>query len=231
VAQGKSAMVGRAATFGAFATLLAGPTFLTMLISGVWHGAGYMFVVWGLMHGLYLSINHAWRLFGGRLLGRSAAVFSQRWPGFVLTFLAVVVAMVFFRSANGTAAGSILQGMFGLHGIGLPQSLFGPLASVAARSGGWLHVSSEISATDLVAASGWVLALLAVAWLLPNTLQVLERFAPGLSAPREAAFQAGWLRRALVWSPTLVWAGAVGLLVAIAAVRLGGQGEFLYWQF
>jgi D-alanyl-lipoteichoic acid acyltransferase DltB (MBOAT superfamily) len=231
MAQGKNAMVGRAATFGAFASLLAGPTILTMLVSGVWHGAGYMFVAWGVLHGLYLSVNHAWRLFGTRLFGRAAAVFSRWWPGFVLTFLAVVVAMVFFRSANGTAAGSILQGMFGLHGIGLPQALFGPVASLAARTGGWLHVSSEMSATDLMAASAWVLALLAVAWLLPNTLQVLERFAPGLSAPREAAFQAGWLRRALVWSPTLAWAGVVGVLAAIATVRLGGQGEFLYWQF
>ena len=121
--------------------------------------------------------------------------------------------------------------MFGLNGIGLPQALFGPIASLAARTGGWLHVSNEMSATDLVAALGWLLALLAVAWLLPNTLQVLERFSPGLSAAREAAFQVGWLRRALRWSPTLAWAAAVGALAAVAVIRLGGPGEFLYWQF
>ena len=231
MARGKRALIGRATTFGAFASLLAGPTILTMLVSGVWHGAGYMFVVWGLLHGVYLTINHAWRIFGARRFPRAAAVLAWRWPGWLLTFFAVVVAMVFFRAAHGGAAASILQGMFGLHGIGLPQALFDPLSSIAARTGGWLHASTEMSATDLIAALAWVLGLLAIALLLPNTLQVLSRFEPGLSMPRETDFQVAWFRRTLVWAPSLGWAAALGGLAAFAVVRLGGRGEFLYWQF
>lgn len=231
VARGQKAMMGRATTVGAFLTLLAGPTMLTMLVSGVWHGAGYLFVVWGLLHGLFVSVNHAWRLFAPRHVPRAAALLSRSAPGFVLTFLAVVAAMVFFRSANGAAARSILEGMLGLHGIGLPQALFAPIASLAARTGGWLHASSEMSATDLVSATAWVIGLLGVAWLLPNSLQVLERFTPGLATPREPAFQPAGLRRLLVWSPTLAWAAAIGVLAAVSVARLGGQGEFLYWQF
>jgi D-alanyl-lipoteichoic acid acyltransferase DltB (MBOAT superfamily) len=231
VARGKSVMAGRSTTVVTFASLLAAPTLLTMLVSGVWHGAGYMFVLWGLLHGVYLTVNHAWRIFGTRLFGGAAVELVRGWPSFVLTFLAVAVAMVFFRSTNAAAAESILTGMLGLHGIGLPERLFAPVAWLAARAGGWLHVSSEISATDLVAAWGWLVALLGVAWLLPNTLQVLERFAPGLSASRDTAFQLRRLRVALTWSPTLTWAAAVGLLAALCVVRMGGQSEFLYWQF
>ena len=50
------------ATLGTFIYLVAFPMLLTMLVSGIWHGAGYTFIVWGLLHGCYLTINHAWRL-------------------------------------------------------------------------------------------------------------------------------------------------------------------------
>ena len=50
----------------AFLHVLAFPTITTMLISGLWHGAGYTFLLWGLLHGLYLVVNHAWRQYGPR---------------------------------------------------------------------------------------------------------------------------------------------------------------------
>ncbi len=230
MARGKGAIGGRRTTVGAFLSLLAGPTLLTMFVSGVWHGAGYMFVLWGLLHGVYLCINHAWRFFGSRSSeGRTHRV--ERWfPGFLLTFLSVVVAMVVFRSATPAAAKSILEGMLGFHGIGLPEALFNPLASLAAHSGGFVHVSTEISATDLVGALGWVIALLIVALAMPNTLQILERYAPALSAPRSTT-EIGWLRRTLVWTPSLIWALGLGVLACVAVFELGGQSEFLYWQF
>ena len=68
------------------------------------------------------------------------------------------------------------------------------------------------------------------ALLLPNTLQILERYTPALTAPRPA-FEIGWLRRVLVWTPSLAWAAGLGALACLAVFRLGGQSEFLYWQF
>ncbi len=53
-------------TMYAFFSVLAWPTLATMLLSGVWHGAGYTFLLWGLLHGLYLIVNHAWRQYGPR---------------------------------------------------------------------------------------------------------------------------------------------------------------------
>jgi hypothetical protein len=120
--------------------------------------------------------------------------------------------------------------MLGLHGIGLPQALLDRVASLAARSGGFVHLSTEISATDLIAATGWLIALLAGALGLPNTLQILERFPPALSAPRPSV-EIGWLRRAMVWTPSLTWAAPLGVLACVAVYRIGGQSEFLYWQF
>ena len=89
---------------------------LTMLLGGLWHGAAWTFVVWGGLHGLYLQINHSWRhlvensaLLGGLVARHSRTVALLGWA---LTFLAVVVAWVFFRAETFTAAIHLLSGMF-----------------------------------------------------------------------------------------------------------------------
>ena len=57
----RSVLSGRKFEPSAFIVLLALPTLFTMFMSGLWHGAGYLFIAWGLLHGVYLVINHAWR--------------------------------------------------------------------------------------------------------------------------------------------------------------------------
>lgn len=88
--------------------------FLTMLLGGLWHGAGWTFVVWGGLHGVFIVINHQWR----RLKIKLPTVLS--W---LLTIICVTVAWVFFRAESFSDALYIVQAMFGLHG--LPQSLAG----------------------------------------------------------------------------------------------------------
>jgi alginate O-acetyltransferase complex protein AlgI len=82
---------------------------ITMLLGGLWHGAAWTFVAWGALHGLYLCINHAWINYGPPTparLARPAGIFA-----FLLTFLAVVVAWVFFRADSLASALSVLARM------------------------------------------------------------------------------------------------------------------------
>src|SRR5690606_3194651 len=90
--------------------------FLTMLLGGLWHVAAWTFVAWGSLHGLYLIANHLWRGAGLRLPGM---------VGWSATFLAVVVAWVFFRAPDFPTAGNLLQSMAGAGGLGLPFSVLG----------------------------------------------------------------------------------------------------------
>jgi alginate O-acetyltransferase complex protein AlgI len=48
---------------GGFAALVAGPTLVTMGLAGVWHGAGTQYLIFGLLHGFYIVVNHAMRTF------------------------------------------------------------------------------------------------------------------------------------------------------------------------
>lgn len=78
---------------------------ITMLLGGLWHGAGWTFVIWGGLHGIYLVINHSWRKNNIKL----PAFFS--W---LLTFICVVIAWVFFRATDVDNAFLILKAMCGL---------------------------------------------------------------------------------------------------------------------
>jgi alginate O-acetyltransferase complex protein AlgI len=82
---------------------------MTMVLGGFWHGAAWTFVVWGALHGAYLCVNHAWNRFGPKVApryGRAADI-----AGFILTFIVVVVAWVFFRADTLSAAIYVLSRM------------------------------------------------------------------------------------------------------------------------
>ena len=80
--------------------------FFTFLLGGIWHGAGWTFVIWGALHGLMLSVNNLWR-----------KLQSRRLPlvlGWALTILGVHIAWVFFRAPDAISAFSMLHAMLGL---------------------------------------------------------------------------------------------------------------------
>src|SRR5262249_36614181 len=113
-------------TVGSFATLIAVPTIATMFLSGVWHGAGWQFVIFGLLHGSYLTINHAWRTVKSRYgLPKDGNSFVRNAVATLITFACVTVALVFFRSADVPSALKLTSGMAGLNGLAIHPTLTG----------------------------------------------------------------------------------------------------------
>jgi D-alanyl-lipoteichoic acid acyltransferase DltB (MBOAT superfamily) len=82
---------------------------ITMVLGGLWHGAAWTFVVWGALHGVYICVNHAWSNYGPAVAPRFARVANA--AASILTFLAVVVAWVFFRSDRMSTAWLVLAKM------------------------------------------------------------------------------------------------------------------------
>jgi alginate O-acetyltransferase complex protein AlgI len=82
---------------------------VTMLLGGLWHGAAWTFVAWGALHGAYLCVNHAWSNYGPAVAPRFARVANA--AAFVLTFVSVVVAWVFFRADSISSATFVLSRM------------------------------------------------------------------------------------------------------------------------
>jgi alginate O-acetyltransferase complex protein AlgI len=83
----------------------------TMLVGGLWHGAGWNFVLWGGVHGLMIAIN---RYFSDSALSQSRI---PRAAGIATTFLCVVLAWVLFRASSLEAAVAMYRSLLGLGGI------------------------------------------------------------------------------------------------------------------
>jgi len=100
-------------------------TMFTMGLCGLWHGAGWTFVVWGLMHGVGLLVCRAW---------------SERGPpmptavSWAITFTFVMIGWVLFRAPDFATATNMLAGMAGAGGFasGLDKPLL--IAAAAAIS-------------------------------------------------------------------------------------------------
>jgi len=227
-ARGLPGVVGRKTTVGAFVYLLGFPILLTMFMSGLWHGAGYLFIIWGLVHGILLTINHAWRLIVPRLWPDNASY--NRWMtpiGFVLTFLSWTVTMVLFRSPTIGAAAILLKGMIGQNGVALPSFIYDHLGGLA----GWLHQLGVASETmDVKGLIKWIAYLMFIALACPNSLQILAAYEPALGV-RPSKGEQGFIVRVIEWRPSLPWAIGVSAIAVMGIYFIGGQSEFLYWQF
>jgi alginate O-acetyltransferase complex protein AlgI len=183
---------------------------VTMLVGGLWHGAGWTFVVWGGLHGLFLIVNHGWIKLTKRLpgLSRAAETPAYAMASLTLTQLCVVVAWVFFRADSIGTANSVLRAMYGL-----TPALANP--------------SSLVSRIDFgLIAVGYLVCL-----ALPNVNELFRYNKVGLDTYR---LPRPWSLSRTYWTMSARWAVATAALFAIALVAILVVGEgtpFLYFQF
>ena len=91
----------------------------TMLLGGLWHGAGWNFVIWGGLHGIYLVIHQLFTSLSGRLGILRDCLLLKTFSRLV-TFVAVCFAWVFFRAPDISVSMSVIYGMAGFNGVGSP---------------------------------------------------------------------------------------------------------------
>jgi len=187
---------------------------ITMLLGGLWHGAGWTFVVWGGLHGVFLIINHGWRRLctGFGWQGSGAA---YRIAGWALTFAAVTLAWVFFRADTFPGALAMLRGMAGLNDV-LPSLGWTDGAVIADQEVGrrtWR----------------WIGAALVIALAMPNVYQLMRRYHPALGVPGKRYTLPGGMRPA--WRMTAPWAIGSAMLALAAFLMLTQVSEFLYFRF
>jgi D-alanyl-lipoteichoic acid acyltransferase DltB (MBOAT superfamily) len=196
---------------------------LTMLLGGLWHGAGWNFLIWGGLHGLYLCANHLWQAWrGAHTKALAAKGYAKAFPAWVLkgfswaiTFFAVVIAWVFFRARTADGAWQMLGGLFGFEA-----------GSSAYVSPGILRLMDLPLLVGegrlLLIGGGGVVLALAIALGLPNVPQLF-----GYREYRRAPEPAALLR----WRPNAAWALLSALALAISLFGMWQRLEFLYFQF
>ncbi len=157
---------------------------LSMLLIGLWHGAGWNFVFWGGIHGFLLMINHQWRRLNVQLPK------AMNWG---LTFLCVTICWVFFRAESLHDALAVLTSMVDVGNIVLPAKNakeLGFLQSVGISFAPWMMQ------VHLEKALGTLAALLLVLRFLPNPIELMK-----------TSFRPDWK-----WSVAVALSLAVGIL-------------------
>jgi alginate O-acetyltransferase complex protein AlgI len=223
-------------TWGAFCKVIAAPTLVTMLLSGLWHGAGNQFLLFGLLHGAALVVNHAWRLVRPRIWPDTAHYHRTTKPiAWLLTFLLVTVALTWFHAASVAAGGNVVLGMAGLHGLLLPDAL---ATSVPAVGAVLRRLSIGFIADDMGGLGmlyGWIAVLLTIALVPPNILEMLRSWQPAVTMPAVASLGRldlwSGLAPRLQFSLTPIWAVATAVILTLGVLGVNRVSEFLYWQF
>jgi len=196
--------------------------FITMLLGGIWHGAGWNFVIWGALHGFYLTANHGWRRIAPAGLETAAAYRLAAWT---LTMLAVVVGWVFFRAPTLEVAMRMIAGMAGLNGVALPQALEMRLGGLATSLEAMGVTFSMVGGAAFVLSWTWIVVLFILACFFPNSQELMGRFKPVIDAA-----PAGQARR-LLWKPDAGWAFGAAIVAVGGVLALTRVSEFLYFQF
>jgi len=86
---------------------------ITMFLGGLWHGAGWTFIFWGVLHGVFICINHLWR---------KTKIQLPKFINWLLTFNAVNLAWIFFRANSFESAMNIVKAMFDVNRFVVPHS-------------------------------------------------------------------------------------------------------------
>jgi alginate O-acetyltransferase complex protein AlgI len=182
----------------------------TMLLGGLWHGASWVFVLWGAMHGAMLVVNHSLaRLLPQLRLPHGLAV--------LLTFLAVVFAWVPFRA----------------EALGKSLAMWGKMIDIPALADEISVSISSVGLAPLTNMAAWLadehgltwcglaIAALAIVWRAPNTNELTDQMEARLANPSE--------NQGLM----IVWMTLAGLAFGCSTLMSssGRISEFLYFQF
>lgn len=184
---------------------------LTFLIGGIWHGAGWNFLFWGLLHGVGLVSQRLFGQFFPRLPRMVA------WP---LTFGYVNLAWVFFRAPSWGEAIQIVKGLFGFSGILESQDLqaLRTLAVQALNAG---------SAWSGLARQAWHMLAVQTASISPLVGLVLLAFFPVVFWASNSTERAERLETS--FSAALLAAGL--LAVTLCVMLSANDSQFLYFEF
>jgi alginate O-acetyltransferase complex protein AlgI len=202
-----SRKIPQSSIFGSDLIIYGTGILVTWMLTGLWHGAGWTFVFWGCLHAVYLIINRILKkpkkkFFKTIGISEKRAVVAICYQ--FLTFLAVTVAWVYFRSNEFSSANRIITGMAGFNGIMTSNTEFDGLLII------------------LFAA--------VIVFFMPNTQEILYDFKIGLDTYGQPAFRP---REKFVLKFNLKFSIIIAVILAICIIFVQSvqKMEFIYNDF
>jgi len=195
--------------------------FLTMLLGGIWHGAGWTFAIWGMLHGIYLVINHAWRKLRKDIFKWSEHVgFFEVVVARIFTLLAIIVGWVYFRADSVSGANHLMLTMLGNNGISLPTSMqayTGVLTTHLQNFGFIFQGMFGGSSANFGEGMKWIILMLIISIAMPNTQQIISNKSMSIIG--------------IIMKFPYVIGLSFGIGLYYISTKLSAEAEFLYFNF
>lgn len=190
-------------------------TVASMTLCGLWHGAGWHFILWGVVHGILLVINHLWRKLPVSAQLDNSKIFHL--SSILLTYTAVTASMVLSRAPDLATANMLYSAMANVGELHWGHHLHQPVISDLCRS-------FSISIDPMWKLLPVMIFLQAWVWLMPNLQQLM--------LGQEYATTATSVHRSwLLWKPDARWSLLTALAFVAAFLAMYQTGEFIYFQF
>jgi D-alanyl-lipoteichoic acid acyltransferase DltB (MBOAT superfamily) len=186
----------RKGSFRTYSNLLA-----TFVLGGLWHGAGWTFIFWGLLHGIALAVHRLWK---------SLNFTMNKYLAWFITFNFVNIAWVFFRAKEWEDAVKVLEGMFGFNGVVVTKQFanmfnyINPLNDFFILKGGALQAFITIYVLEFIAVGFIVISL-------KNSNEIIKN--------------------GMIFSFKYFLCFGVLLGIALLYMNLSSGSEFLYFNF
>jgi D-alanyl-lipoteichoic acid acyltransferase DltB (MBOAT superfamily) len=199
---------------------------IVMTVSGVWHGAGLGFILWGALNGFWLWCNYASARFH-KAIGREGQSVIPKKVAVAMMFLAVTLGWTLFRPRTVDGMKVMWNTALGFNGVALPEifaAYFGDTAeyfrAIGVQFSGPAHVSIgawSLEVLPLMLISAFII------WVLPNTNQLFLSLIPD--------YETDPARIKVTWRPTWIGYAATATTFMLAMLFAGTISEFLYFQF
>ncbi len=201
---------------------------ITMLIGGIWHGAGWSFVIWGGVHGILLVINHLIRQIKSNISNnRLIRIFKT-----TITFLIINVTWIFFRGKNLSQIKTMLTSMFDFHNLSfmfIPKKIIKILSKVGINLQGLnadFHISQDILNKGLLL----ICLLFMITFLFPNVYDWLCYFRPAKDYIKPSHLKKPFYK-IICWRPTIIFGILLLIIFTFAFGAINAKKEFIYFQF
>lgn len=179
-------------------------TFITFVAIGFWHGANWTFIVFGIMHGVFVVTNHVWR--GFRKKRKISPIPLPLSIG--ITFFFFMLSCVTYRAESLNIASTMYKSMFTVD-----------ITSLTEHLNDFTHVA-------------YLLPALVIAFVFPNTQQIMQKYNPVINMADYTKVKSFWSR--FLWRPTALWFLCIFVFYICSFVTLWKQSisqEFIYFQF
>jgi len=194
--------------FGSDVFIYSTGILITWSLTGLWHGAGWTFIAWGIIHALYLILNRIIKKpkkkFFKKLSLSEKNIFTSAFY-YLITFLSVTATWVYFRAPDFGAANQILGGMTGNYGFIDKSTNF---------DGGFL-----------------ILLAMFIAFVMPNTQEFLSDFKMGLNTYNQPLKKSQISLLNFKYSTKFSFILAVLLAFSLIFVQSVQKMEFIYNDF